>query len=355
MLTYGHSRVTLELLRSPETGELPRRVAILRALKLGDLLCAVPALRALRTALPAAEVRLIGLPWSTLLVERFDGYFDGLFELPGFPGFPERPFDAKAFARFLADVQGWGPDLVLQLHGSGGLANPLAMLLGGRLTAGFYEPGAYCPDPARFVPYPHVGPELRRHLRVLEHLGIQLQGEHKEFPVRDDDRHALAAIPEVATLEPGGYVCVHPGASVPERRWPMEVFAAVADALADRGLHVVLTGGAEEARITQAVARAMRAPSLDLAGRTDVGPLAALLEGARLLISNDTGVVHIAEGIGTPSVIVSFMAGAEIERWAPLDAERHRYLAGGLAVPWQQVRAHAEALVDRTGAFAGRR
>ena len=341
--------MTLDLLRNPENGELPRRVAILRALKLGDLLCAVPALRALRAALPSAKIRLVGLPWATMLVERFDRYLDGLFELPGFPGFPERPFDAPAFTRFLDEVQDWGPDLVLQLHGSGGLANPLAMLLGGRLTAGFYEPGAYCPDPARFVPYPHRGPEVRRHLGMIEYLGVPLQGDHKEFPVYDDDRRALAAVPGADALVPGAYACVHPGASVPERRWPAERFAASADALAERGLRVVLTGSPGEEAITAAVAAQMRAPALDLAGRTDVGPLAALLEGARLLVSNDTGVVHIAEGVGTPSIIVSFMVGGEIERWAPLDRDRHRYLAGGLTVTVGHVHAEAERLLGRDG------
>ena len=336
----------LDLLRLPETGELPRRVAVLRALKLGDLLCAVPALRALRAALPSADIRLIGLPWATLLIERFGDYLDGLFELPGFPGFPERPFDARAFAGFLDEVHDWGPDLILQLHGSGGQANPLAMLLGGRLTAGFYEPGTYCPDSARFIPYPHTGPEVRRHLSVLAHLGVPLQGEHKEFPVRDDDRRALSAVPGAQRLAAGAYACIHPGASVPERRWPVERFAAVADVLFERGLRVVLTGGSEEAAITAAIAREMRAPAVDLAGRTDVGPLAALLEGARLLVSNDTGIVHIAEGVRTPSVIVSFMAGGEIERWAPLDRKRHRYLAGGVAVTIHDAERELVSLLD---------
>src|SRR5215212_9516824 len=123
-----------------------RRVVILRALKLGDLLCTVPAFRALRAALPDAEIRLIAHPWAAEIVDRFDAYLDGLFVLPGFPGFPEAPFDAPAFPRFLDAVHAWGPDLVIQMHGSGQLSNSLAMMLGGRRTAGFFTPGGYCPD-----------------------------------------------------------------------------------------------------------------------------------------------------------------------------------------------------------------
>jgi ADP-heptose:LPS heptosyltransferase len=326
-----------------------RRIAILRALKLGDLLCTVPAMRALRAAHPFAEIRLIGLPWAAEFVRRYDQYLDGLFELPGFPGFPERPFDAHGFVRFLCDVQAWGPDLVLQLHGSGDLSNPLAMLLGGRQTAGFYLLGHYCPDPDRFVPYPDDLPEVDRHLRVLERLGIPAQGRHKETPVHDEDRRALTAtLKGTALSAPAApYVVVHAGASVAERRWPPERFAAVADDLAARGVQVVLTGGATEAHVTAAVRQRMRASCTDLTGRTDLGTLAALLEGAALLVSNDTGVMHIAEGVGTPLVAVSF--DPESWRWAPQDAARFCVLPGGLRVTVEDVlRGVAEQLCKRT-------
>jgi ADP-heptose:LPS heptosyltransferase len=324
-----------------------RRIAILRALKLGDLLCTVPAFRALRAAHPFAEIRLIGLPWASELVRRYDGYLDGLFELPGFPGMPERPFDARAFTRFLDEVQSWAPDLVLQMHGSGDLSNPLAMLLGGRTTGGYYLPGQFCPDPERFIPYPDDLPEVGRHLRLLAHLGIESRGMHKELPVYDADRRVLRDVLASTAIE-CPYVVVHPGASVPERRWPPERFAAVADELAARGLRIVLTGSAGEEDTTSSVRRAMRALGVDLTGRTDLGTLAALLADAKLLVSNDTGVMHVAEAVGTPLVAVSF--DPESWRWEPRDAERCPVLRGGTRVTVGEVLDAARApLCRRTG------
>ena len=331
----------------------PRRIALLRALKLGDLLCAVPAFRALRAACPFAEIRLIGLPWASEFVQRYDGYLDGLFMLPGFPGFPEQPFNAPAFTRLLAEVQEWRPDLILQMHGSGELANPLAMLLGGALTTGFYRTGQYCPDPARFIPYPDDLREVDRHLRLLEHLGIESVGDHKEMPIYETDRRALASLVP-ATLLASPYAVVHAGASVPERRWPPERFAAVADWLAAQGFGVVLTGSSVEAETTRGVRRALRAPAVDLTGHTSLGTLAALLADARLLVSNDTGVMRVAEAVGTPLVAVSF--DPESWRWAPAHTDRYRVLPGGASVPTGAViDAVREQLCRRTGGGAGMR
>ena len=308
----------------PIGGESPRRVVILRALKLGDLLCAVPAFRALRSAWPEAEIVLVGLPWAREFVERFGMYLDGFRELPGFPGLPEVEPDLPRIPDFLKEVQAEGFDLAIQLHGSGSFVNPLVALFDARRTAGFALPGDYRPDPGLFVDWPGRGLEIHRLLALVEALGVPLKGDHLEFPVRVADRDALHAIPGVAEATADAYIVVHPGASVPERRWPAEAFAAVADTLAGRGLRVVLTGSPAEAGLTRAVAEAMSPPALDLAGRTDLGPLAALIDGARLLVSNDTGVAHLAVARQVPSVIVS--TGDNPARWAPIDASRHRVL-----------------------------
>ena len=298
----------------------PRRIAILRALMLGDLLCAVPALRAFRAALPDAEIVLVGLRWARGFAERFDRYVDGFLELPGFPGLPETEPRVRELPAFLARAQELRFDLAVQLHGSGATTNPLAVLLGARRTAGFYVPGSFRPDEELFVPYPDEGHEIHRLLRLPEALGVPLRGDELELPLGPADREELARV--APDLDGTAYACVHPGARLTDRRWPPERFAAVADALAARGLRVVLTGTEGERALTGAVVTAATAPVLDLTGATSLGGLGALVAGARLLVSNDTGVAHVAAALRVPSVIV--VTASDPARWAPLDRMLHR-------------------------------
>lgn len=301
------------------------RVAVFRALQLGDMLCAVPALRALRAAMPEAEITLIGLPWAKEFVRRFSRYVDRLLEFRGYPGLPESDCRAEDAAAFLQSAQAARFDLAIQLHGSGTITNPLVMLLGARHQAGFYVPGQYCPDPDSFFPYPAGEPEVRRNLRLLERLGIPLRGEELEFPIDERDRRELGQIAGTAEIQETEYICLHPGARAATRRWMPSRFAAVADALAAEGYRIVLTGSSDEAALANEVAGRMNADCWNLAGKTSLGALAALIEGSRVLISNDTGVSHIAAALGTPSVVVAL--GSDLARWAPADERRHRVLA----------------------------
>lgn len=300
-----------------------RRIAVFRALMLGDLLCATPALRALRAGFPHAEITLVSLPWAAELVQRWSAV-DRCVAFPGFPGLPERAPDLAALPSFLARMQQARFDLAIQLHGSGQLVNPLVAAFGARHTAGFARSGDYAPEPALAAPWPDEGHEIDRLLALTDHLGLPRRGRHLDFPLGADD---LAW--RDARLAAGRYACVHPGAQLPSRRWPVERFARVADALAERGLRVVITGSAAEAALAASLAGAMRAVPLDLTGRTTLGQLGALVQGAALVVANDTGVSHVAAALETPSVIVS--CGADPHRWAPLDRTRHRVLAA--AVP----------------------
>lgn len=293
------------------------RIGVFRALVLGDMLCAVPALRALRHAWPRAEITLIGLPWAQVLAERLPEV-DRFIAFPGHPALPEQAPDAAAWPAFVAHAREARFDLLLQMHGSGRITNPLVAELDAKRCAGFHEPGTPAPDPQLFTAWPQQGHETLRLLRLTDHLGVPRQGTHLSFPLREDERRAAAA------AWPRPFACIHPGAQLRSRRWLPERFAAIGDLLAAQGLDVLVTGTAGEADIAQAVVSAMRAPATSLAGKTTLWSLGALIERARLLVCNDTGVSHVAAALHTPSVVVSL--GADVARWAPLDHSLHHVL-----------------------------
>ncbi len=305
-----------------------RSIAVFRALQLGDLLCVVPALRALRAAAPHAKITLIGLPWAASFVERFSKYVDRYMAFPGFPGLPETTPELGRIPDFFASAQRQEFELAIQLHGSGALTNPITTALGATRNAGFYLPGRYCPDPPCFASWSESEHEVLRALRLMNFLGIKTQGEALEFPLHDADYRALRSVEETLPAA-ASYACIHPGARLPSRRWPPQRFAQVADGLAAQGLRIVVTGSGQERGITQAVLASMRAPAIDMTGRTDLGALAALIAHARLVVCNDTGISHVAAGVATPSVIVC--SGADPARWAPLDRRRHRLLYADVA------------------------
>lgn len=323
----------------------PETIVIFRALQLGDMLNAVPAFRALRAAFSRAQITLVGLPWAREFVERFHPILDTFVPFPGYPGLPEQAPDMEAMPAFVSRMQELNFDLALQMHGSGQTSNHLMTFWGAKRYAGFYPPGQYFADRESFLEYPGHEPERWRHLRLMEFLGIPLQGDELEFPVRAQDWRELEELSRAFGLS-RDYVCIHPGARKPERRWPPARFAAVADGLAASGYQVILTGSADEAPLTAQVAGHMRASAVNLAGKTGLGGLAALISGARLLVSNDTGVSHVATAVKAPSVIL--FSAPDHERWAPANQKLHSIILEAQSVPaaevLRQARVHLEAL-----------
>lgn len=324
-------------------------VVVFRALHMGDMLCSVPALRALRTALPKAHITLAGLPWAAQFVRRFAHYLDEFMPFPGHPLLPEQTVRQDELASFYAAICAREFSLALQLHGSGDISNQIVAGFGAGAMAGHCRGKPVATDKTVLARYPETGAEPERLLHLVDQLGAPAVGKHLEFPVRRDDEDELAASGLTRGLEPDSYICIHPGARQRDRCWPAQRFAHVADRLADEfGVRIVLTGSADEAPLAEAVAARMHAPALVAAAPISAGAMAALMRHARLLVCNDTGVSHLAAGLGLSSVVI--FSNADIARWAPLDRLRHRCIWDPGAERAAVVLQHARALL--TGAEA---
>ena len=293
----------------------PRSVVLVRLRTgLGDLLCSVPAVRALRARLPDAHIALMTFAEMAPVVERQKPYVDELIDFPGWPGIPERPVRHDAIPLFLDTCAQRGFDLAVQVYGARPEANAVTESLAARQTAGFFTPGAFAPrDLGAFLPYPDHRHEVDRHLALMDLLGAPAAGRHLEFPLHGGDRAEAEALVAARGLGED-YVIIHPGATSASRRWPIERFAAVADGLASDGLRVGITGVPGEEETTGALVDAMRSPAEDLCGTTSLGGFAALLQGARLLVCSDTGAAHLAAALGVPAVVV-FLSGDHV-RWS---------------------------------------
>lgn len=358
---------------------LPSNIAVFRALQLGDMLCSVPALRALRQALPHAHITLIGLPNATGFVQRFSRYLDDLMVFPGLPGMPEQAAREDALPAFYAQARARRFDLAIQLHGSGGLTNPIVQQLGARHCAGFVpqapghaqaadaapgmagQPGCSPADHRFFMPWPDHLPEILRYTALMHRLGIPVDSTELEFPLSAEDHAGAIQLLQAHRLDPHRTVLVHPGARLPSRRWPAQRFAQVASRLAAQGWQIAVTGSQDERPITQSLLAAMRdsanqagaalqdeperqaalhdtatalaasviervriSPPVDLTGATSLGVLAALVARCRLVVTNDTGMSHVAAAVQAPSVVVA--SGSDVNRWAPLNRQRHTVL-----------------------------
>ncbi|MEU5576813.1 glycosyltransferase family 9 protein [Streptomyces huasconensis] len=277
------------------------RVLVLRALGLGDLLTAVPALRALRRRLPDHEI-VLAAPERLAAPAAATGLVDRLLPASA-PG--------RAVPRDLPWT-GPPPDLAVDLHGNGPPSHLLLQRLRpGRLMA-YAHPGTPDIEGPAWRDDEH---ERERWCRLLSWYGVPTDPADLRIPV-----------PATPSPAPGAVV-VHPGADAGARRWPPERFAAVARELAADGHEVVVTAGAGEEAAARRVATGAGLPAdAVLGGARDVpfDRLTALVASARCVIVGDTGLAHLATALGTPSVVLFGPVAPRL--WGPPPDARHRVL-----------------------------
>jgi ADP-heptose:LPS heptosyltransferase len=258
---------------------------VLRALGIGDLATAVPALRALRAARPGEVLALAAPAWLAPLVE--------------LTGAVDRHIHVDDLAPQPLPRAEWA----VNLHGRGPQSHRLLLAAGPDRLLGFACRLAGHSDGPEWMSQEH---EVNRWCRMLRWYGI---------PADPDDLDLRRPRPRGVRL-PDGATVVHVGAKEVARRWPADRFAAVARELAAAGHRVAITGSAAELPLAARVARRAGLPGTTVyAGRTDLTRLAALVARARLVVTGDTGVAHLATAYRVPSVV---LFGPEPPwRWGP--------------------------------------
>lgn len=299
------------------------KIAVLRPNAVGDFVFALPALHALKHAYPDAELVFLGKAWHADFLDGRPGPVDRVVVLPSIPGVGaplDGPVDAHAVERFLEHMRGERFDIVAQMYGGGRYSNPFVMRMEARLAIGARADAAPALD--RWVA--HVEPANRRLalLEIAALAGATLPWMRRELAVTPADREAAAQVlppdcpdaahgrlPQHGTALPASpqeftrpLVLLQPGSTDPRRCWPAERFSAVGDALAAAGALVAVNGSAQEASLVRRIVGGMRHRALDLAGKLGLGGLCGVLERAALVVSNDTGPLHLALAIGTPAV-----------------------------------------------------
>jgi ADP-heptose:LPS heptosyltransferase len=289
-------------------------LVVLRALGLGDLLTAVPALRGLAKAFPDHH-RVLAAPAPLAPLAALTGAVHGTVPVEELAPLPPSLH---------------GADIAVNLHGSGPESHRVLLAADPRRLIAFAHPAL--PE-TRLCP-PWTGDDVHEVVRWCDLLALH------GIPA---DRDALDIPPPPGVTVPPearGATVIHPGAASRARQWPPERFGAVARAEAEAGRTVVVTAGPGEKPLVRAVLRGAYRPAgedptpnrdrrrVAPAGPTDLLSLAAFVAAAGRVVCGDTGVAHLATALGTPSIVL--FGPTSPEQWGPPARRRiHRVLWGG--------------------------
>ena len=291
----------------------PERILVRAPNWIGDVVLSLPALRDLRRCFPAARLEVLARPWVAELYRAVPGV-DAVAESRGHAA------DVDAVrGRF---------DLGLLLPNSFGTALVL-------WRAGVRERWGYATDGRGVlltrrcrVPRSVRGRSQVYYYRaMLEGLGLAVEGEPDASLACPEE---WAARGRALLAEDGPWIGVNAGAFYgTAKRWIPQRFAAAADLVARRaGAGVAIVGGAAERPLGEAIAEQLRAPSRVLCGETTLGDLVGVLAHLRLLLTNDSGPMHLAAAVGTP--LVAVFGSTDWRETAPV-SDRARVVREGVA------------------------
>ncbi len=317
-------------------GRFPReRILVIRPDHLGDLLFVTPALARLRQLYPEAHITALVGPWGqSALAGNPD--VDAVLTCP-FPGFTRQPKSSvwepyRILIEHAARLRAWGFDRAIILRFDHWWGAWLAAWAGIPVRSGYDIPEVrpFLTQARAYRPGRH---EVVQNLALVDPNLMAITPQAwplRFFPTAEDERWADELVRSIGAAG-SRLIAVHPGSGAPVKAWRIHAWARVADALAaHHPACLLLTGGPGERALAEAVASVMRRPAILLAGKTTFGQLAALLRRCALALGPDSGPLHLAVAMGTPTVHLFGPVDARLfGPWG--DPQRHRVLTSDWA------------------------
>lgn len=299
-----------------------KKIAILRANALGDFIVTLPAITAIKNAYQEAEIVLLGKDWhQEFVVGRT--LVDRVITVPvkkGIRSESGHAEDQDEVEKFVQEMRQEKFDIVINFQGNGISANPFIKQFTAGLTVGLTCNQAEALD--RSIDYYYYQNEVIRFLEVAKLIGAHTSQLEPQLDVLNEDLNEVKDfLPIRKNLR---YAVLHPVAIDTRRMWPLENYARLADELVQRGFEPVFTGAAADRQVIDDIIYDMNYDATNAAGEFSLGGLAAVLSKASLMISADTGPLHLGRAVGTKTV--GFYWAPNLINWGPLTRTLHRPL-----------------------------
>jgi len=278
-----------------------KKIAILRANALGDFIFALPAISAIRDTYPAAEIVYLGKPWHKEFIKHRPTPIDRVIIIPVSRGVREennREENQQDLYNFFSAMRMEQFDIAVQIHGGGRNSNPFLRKLGAKLTVGLKTPDAIPLDIS--IPYIYYQNEILRYLEVAAAIGAKTTAIEPQVSLAQNDINEAKNVLGDTYAHP--FAVIHPGATDIRRQWPPEKFAYIADILKRKGMQIVITGTIAEKQLIDNILLHMQEQAINLCGRISISGLTGVLSRANIVIANDTGPLHLARALNTPTV-----------------------------------------------------
>lgn len=297
-----------------------KNILIVRTDRIGDVVLTTPAIKALREGYPEARISILVNPLTRDLVKG-NPYLDEIL-------IDDREHQNKGlgFLKLVKSLHQKKFDLAIIFH-TKKRTNILCFLAGIPYRVGYKNNkfGFLLTDPIEDRRHWGEKHEAQYCLDVLKHLGIKADTLEFFVPIQKEAVPWLKNFEQTHCLEASDrLITIHPGASDPTKCWPEACFAEMIDSLTKRhAVKIILIGAAKIAEISKKILSLTSSPIIDLTGKTTVAQMVVLLKRSCLLVSNDSGPVHVASAVGCPvvSIFTRNQPGINPERWKPLGAK----------------------------------